>query len=92
MSSLHKLFEELPSHCADFKSITESNDIEFPMLFLSHRRAENEPVAKKLRKYGQRSLESLRIRNHCQNVSSQGMVRLAITPAMTIYSLISMTH
>ena len=36
MSSLHKIIEESPSRCADYKNITESNDKEFPMLFVSH--------------------------------------------------------
>ena len=47
MSSVHKMFEESPSPCADYKNITESNDEEFPMLFLSDRWVENEPIASK---------------------------------------------
>ena len=47
ISSLHKTFDELPSHCADYKNITESNDKDFPILFASYRWVENEPVAKK---------------------------------------------
>lgn len=47
MSSLHKIFEELPSHRADYKNITESTDKDSPTVFARYRWVENEPVAKK---------------------------------------------
>ena len=48
MSSLHKIIEESPSRRADYKNITESNDKEFPMLFVSHESEENEPFPKRV--------------------------------------------
>ena len=46
MSLLHKIFNKSSSNHADYKNITESNDKEFPILFVSHRCVENEPVTK----------------------------------------------
>ena len=57
ISSLHKIFEESPRHCADYKNITESNDKEIPMLFVSHRCVENVPVAQKAREIWLKILE-----------------------------------
>ena len=59
MSSLHNLYEELPS-CANYNNITESNDKEFPMLFVSQRWMENEPVAKKIREISPKIVENVK--------------------------------
>ena len=50
MSLLHMIFKKSSSHHADYKNITESNDKEFPILFVSHICVENEPVTKSARK------------------------------------------
>ena len=47
MPLLHKIFKKSLSCRAGYKNISESNNEEFPMLFVSHRWVENEPVAKK---------------------------------------------
>ena len=59
MSSLHKIYEELPS-CANYNNITESNDKEFPMLCVSQRWMENEPVAKKIREISPKIVENVK--------------------------------
>ena len=45
-------------------------------------------LLKVLGKHGQRSLKSLSIGNHCQKLSTQDMVRSAMTPATIILSSI----
>ena len=49
-------------------------------------------LLKELQRYGKRLLKTWIIGNHWQNVSSQDMVRLAITLAIIILSHLSMTH
>ena len=50
ISSLQKIFDESLSCRADYKNITESNNKEFPTLFVIHELVENEPVAKETKK------------------------------------------
>ena len=49
MSSLYKIFHEAPGRREDYRKVTDSSDQDFPMQFVSHRWAENEPVARKAR-------------------------------------------
>ena len=55
ISSLHKVFEESPSRRAHCKNITESNDKEFSMLFVSIDGWKMSQLLKELGKYGERS-------------------------------------
>ena len=66
MSSLHKIFEELPSHRADYKNITESTDKDSPTCLQGIDGWKTSQLLKKLWKYGQRSFKLLNIGNHCQ--------------------------
>jgi hypothetical protein len=49
MSSMIKIFHEAPGRRADYKTITDATEKDYPMLFVSHRWVENAPVAKKAR-------------------------------------------
>ena len=50
LSSLHKIFHEAPGRRADFKTMADATEKDYPMQFVSHRWVENTGVAKKARK------------------------------------------
>ena len=49
MSSISKIFHEAPGRCADYKTVTDATENDYPMQFITHRWVENDVVAKKAR-------------------------------------------
>ena len=84
--SLHKIFEKSPSLSVDYKNITESNDREYPMLFVSNRWVKKEPVAGKARqKYDQRFLKLLTIGNNASYDHLVTSVEKLLIPVKIIF-------
>ena len=49
MSSMSKIFHETLGGCADYKTVTDAMEKDYPMQFVTHRWVENDVVAKKAR-------------------------------------------
>ena len=49
MSSISKIFHEAPGRCADYKTVTDATENDYPMQFITHRWVENDVIAKKAR-------------------------------------------
>ena len=57
MSSMSKIFHEAPGRHADYKTVTDTTENDYPMQFITHRCVENDVVAKKQGWYGQKLLK-----------------------------------
>ena len=44
---MSKIFHEAPGRRADYKTVTDAKEKVYPMQFITHRRVENDVVAKK---------------------------------------------
>ena len=49
MSSISKVFHEAPGRCADYKTVTNTTENDYPMQLIIHRWVENDMVVKKAR-------------------------------------------
>ena len=59
MSSVSKIFHEAPRSCADYETVTDTMEKDYPMECVTHRWVENDVVAKKARLIWSKILEVL---------------------------------
>ena len=57
MSSMSKIFHEAPGRCADYITVTDAMEKDYPMQFITHRLVENDMVVNKQGRYGQKLLK-----------------------------------
>ena len=57
LSSLHRIFHELPSRRADYESLTQAISSDYSIQFCAHRWIENERVAMRARKIWPKIIE-----------------------------------
>ena len=54
---MSKIFHEAPGRCADYITVTDAMEKDYPMQFITHWLVENDMVVNKQGRYGQKLLK-----------------------------------